>query len=79
MSSAASSPSSSSKRLYRRLDKAGYDFEWADIIQDLSSLEEITLEDNGRKLTIRTACTGTCGKVFQAVGVAMPPTIREVR
>jgi hypothetical protein len=23
-------------------------------------------------------CFGTCGKVFQAVGVAIPPTIREV-
>lgn len=23
-------------------------------------------------------CHGTCGKIFQAVGVAIPPTIREV-
>jgi len=66
------------KELYRRLEKAGHDFEWADIKQDLSALEEITLEDNGKKLAIRSECRGVCGKVFQAVGVAIPVTIREV-
>jgi transposase len=66
------------KELYRRLDAAGHDFEWADIVQDLSTLEEITLEDAGKKLAIRSACKGVCGKVFRAVGVAMPVTIREI-
>jgi transposase len=66
------------KELYRRLDAAGHDFEWGDIVQDLSTLEEITLEDAGKKLAIRSACKGVCGKVFRAVGVAMPVTIREV-
>ena len=66
------------KDLYRRLERAGYDFEWADIKQDLSALQEITLEDNGKKLAIRSECKGVCGKVFQAVGVAIPVTIREV-
>jgi len=28
-------------------------------------------------LAIRTKCKGVCGKVFQAIGVAVPPTIRE--
>ena len=65
------------KELYRRLEKAGHDFEWADIKQDLSALQEITLSDNGKKLAVRSACKGVCGKVFQAVGVAMPLTIRE--
>ena len=66
------------KELYRRLEKAGQDFEWADIKQDLSALQEITIEENGKKLAIRSACKGVCGKVFQAVGVALPVTIREV-
>ena len=66
------------KELYRRLEKAGHDFEWADITQDLSALQEITLEDNGKKLAIRSECKGVCGKVFQAVGVAIPVTIRGV-
>lgn len=66
------------KELDRRLEKAGYDFEWADIKQDLKALQEIAIEDNGKKLAIRSECRGVCGKVFQTVGVAVPPTIREV-
>ncbi|MCG6533189.1 MAG: IS1634 family transposase [Syntrophales bacterium LBB04] len=66
------------KELDHRLEKAGHDFEWADITQDLKSLQEITLEDNGKKLAIRSECKGVCGKVFQAVGVAIPLTIREI-
>ncbi len=66
------------KELDRRLLKAGHDFEWADIKQDLNALQEITIEDRNKKLAVRTECRGTCGKVFQAVGVAIPKTIREV-
>jgi len=66
------------KELDRRLEKAGHCFEWADIKQDLKALQEITVEDRGKMLAIRSECLGTCGKVFQAVGVAIPSTIREV-
>ena len=66
------------KELDRRLEKAGHCFEWADIKQDLKALQEITIEDKGKTLAIRSECLGTCGKIFQAVGVAIPSTIREV-
>jgi transposase len=66
------------KELDRRLEKAGHGFEWADIKQDLKALQEITIEDNGKTLAVRSECIGACGKVFQAVGIAMPPTIREI-
>jgi hypothetical protein len=66
------------KELDRRLDKAGHSFEWADIKQDLKSLQEVTLEEKGKRLAIRSECRGVCGKVFQSVGVAIPPTIREM-
>lgn len=65
------------KELDRRLEMAGNCFEWADIKQDLKSLQEVTIDDQGRTLVIRTECQGACGNVFQAVGVAVPPTIRE--
>ena len=65
------------KELYRRLEKAGIGFEWADIKQDLNALQEITIEENGRKFIVRSECKGICGKVFRAAGVALPPTIRE--
>jgi hypothetical protein len=66
------------KELDRRLEKAGHSFEWADIKQDVKSLQEITIEEKGKRLAIRSECRGVCGKVFQSVGVAIPPTIREV-
>lgn len=66
------------KELDRRLQKAGHCFEWSDIKQDLKSLQEVVIDDNGKSLALRTECNGTCGKVFQAVGVALPPTIREI-
>jgi transposase len=66
------------KELQRRLELAGYHFEWSDIKQDLKSLQQIVIEENGKSLAIRSECLGTCGKIFQAVGVALPPTIREI-
>jgi len=66
------------KELERRLEEAGYRFEWADMKQDLKSLQEVIIEDNGKTLALRTECVGTCSKLFQSVGVAIPPTIRTV-
>ena len=66
------------KELDRRLEKAGLSFEWADIKKDLKAFQEIIIEDHGKSIAIRSECKGTCGKVFQAAGVAVPPTIREI-
>jgi hypothetical protein len=66
------------KELDSRLGKAGHCFEWADVKQDLKALQETVLKDNGKALSVRSECLGTCGNVFQAVGVAVPSTIREL-
>jgi transposase len=65
------------KELELRLEKAELELKWSDIKQDLSALHQIQIEENGKRFTIRSECLGCCGKVFQAVGVAIPPTIRE--
>jgi len=66
------------KELDDRLVSQGLQFEWADIKQDLKALQEVILEENGSKLAVRTECQGACGKVFKAIGVAVPPTIRMI-
>ncbi len=66
------------KELDRRLNTAGHIFEWSDIKQDLKALQQVTIEENGKRLAIRSECKGVCGKVFQSVGVAIPPSIKEV-
>ncbi len=66
------------KELERNLEKAGHVFEWSQIKQDLEALQETRIEENGSRMAIRSRAEGVCGKVFQAVGVVMPPTIREM-
>ncbi len=66
------------KELDRRLNLTGHQFEWADVIQDLTALREVDITDSEQRLVIRTECKGTCGSVFKAVGVSVPPTIREL-
>jgi hypothetical protein len=39
-------------------------------------LQEIVIEENGKRFALRSPCLGTCSSVFRAVGVAIPPTIR---
>ncbi len=66
------------KELERRLNAAGHVYEWSDIKQDLKALQQVTIEEDGKRLAIRSECKGVCGKVFQSVGVALPPAIKEV-
>lgn len=64
------------KELDRALEKAGHRFEWEDIKRDLKSLAETTIEDGGKRLTVRSRAEGCCGKLFGAVGVALPASLR---
>lgn len=66
------------KELERRLNNAGHVFEWSDIKQDLKALQLVTIEEGSKRFAIRSRCQGNCGKIFQAVKVALPPTIREI-
>jgi len=72
------------KELERRLELSGHFFEWLILMslwlikQDLKAFQEIVIEESGKRLAIRSQCFRTCGKVFQAVGVALPQTICEI-
>ncbi|MBI5555444.1 MAG: transposase, partial [Elusimicrobia bacterium] len=54
----------------------GERFEWEEIKRDLKALQEMTIQDGGKIITVRSRAEGCCGKVFQAVGVALPPVLR---
>ena len=66
------------KELDRCLEASGQSFEWAAIKQDLKALQMVTIEENGSRFAVRSQCQGECGNIFKAVGVALPPTIREL-
>jgi hypothetical protein len=61
--------------LQARLAAKGQAFEWADVVQDLERLQAVDVEQDGKRFRLRTEAQGTCGKVFQAAGVAFPPTV----
>src|SRR6202030_3944802 len=44
----------------------------------LARLQEIELEQDGKRFLLRTPTTGVAGKLFQAVGVALPPNLQEL-
>ena len=52
--------------------------EWADVNRDLDNLVaiEVTIRDKG--YIFRGQSLGVTGKVFQARGAALPPTLRQV-
>jgi transposase len=66
------------KELDQRLAAEKHRFEWRDIKQDLKALKKVEIEEDGKRFAIRSECKGVCGKVFQAVHVALPPTIRAI-
>ena len=66
------------KELDRRLEANGQNLEWFQVKQDLKSLKEITVEESDSKIKLRTQARGSCHAIFQAVGMALPPTIRKI-
>ena len=65
------------QELQARLEVRGHEFEWADVIQDLDRLQMVEVEQDGKRFLLRSEVQGTCGKVFQTVGVAVPPTVQQ--
>jgi transposase len=66
------------QELQARLEERGHELEWADVICDLDRLQVVEVEQDGKRFLLRTEVQGTCGKVFQAAGVALPPTVQQV-
>ncbi|MHC4121770.1 MAG: IS1634 family transposase [Planctomycetota bacterium] len=68
------------RELQERMDAKGHvEAEWNDVLNDLDSVNETLVEaSDGKHFVIRSEAKGWCGKTFQAVGVALPPTLRHV-
>ncbi len=65
------------KQLEDRLASKDFHLEWADVIRDLDNLVEMEVVIGGKGYVFRGQTSGVAGKVFQACGVALPPTIRS--
>jgi hypothetical protein len=65
------------QELQVRLEGRGHDLEWADVIYDLDRFQPVEVEQDGKRFLLRNEAQGSCGKVFQAVAVALPPTVQQ--
>ncbi len=65
------------KELQDRLTAAGYSPEWADVLRDLEALQWVEVEYQRKRFRLRTSARSACSQVFQAVGVAFPPTLEQ--
>ncbi len=65
------------QELESRLAKRGKKLEWANILRDLERVQYVEVARDGKKFLLRSELQGTAGHVFQAVGVAAPPTVQE--
>ena len=65
------------KELEDRLARKQWKLEWADVIRDLDNLVEMEVVIDGKGFVFRGQTSGVAGKVFQACGVAPPPTMRS--
>ena len=66
------------KELQDRLASKGSRLEWADVIRDLDNLVEMEIAIDGKGHVFRSPAKGVVNKVFQACGVALPPTLRPL-
>jgi Transposase DDE domain len=64
--------------LQTRLAAHGKVLEWADVVDDLERLQYVEVEQDGKRFRLRTELQGSCGQVFRAVGVAIPPTVQQL-
>lgn len=65
--------------LISSLEKKKLKLEWSDIIRDLEALEEVEVKHNNQHYLLRLPLQGVCGKVLQAIGVAVPPPVKELK
>lgn len=59
-----------------RLAAKGYRFEWEDVKRDLEALSEVEVFEGESAHWLRTEFAGCASKVFSALGIAAPPTVR---
>ena len=68
------------KELEDRLAAAGDDARasWPAVVADLDSLTETEVEQDGKRFLLRSAPRPAASLTLSALGVALPPTLRQV-
>ena len=66
------------KALEDRIAALGRPGSWPEIIADLDSLTETEIEQDGKRFLLRSAPRPAASRALSALGVALPPTLRQI-
>ncbi len=66
------------KALFERLEQAELQESWNDIVRDLRAVTETQIEQDHTRLAVRSRITERAAGVFRAVGLRIPPVIRQL-
>ncbi len=64
--------------LERRMEIAGVEAEWSDLVRDLHTLTETEVETDGKRLLLRSSAQGNVAGLFRAVGARLPHLVRTI-
>jgi hypothetical protein len=64
--------------LQRRLDAAGVDCSWPDVMRDLDQVKAVEVTLDGRRYRLRTELRGMASAVFAAAGVRPPRVVEHL-
>jgi len=65
--------------LEKRMADHDEEWEWAEVMRGLDNLQEAEVAFRGHRYLLRSQFTGQAHKAIRAAGVAVPPTIREIK
>lgn len=65
------------QELQARMQAAGIEAEWADVIRDLGRLSETEVELQGKRFAVRTQAQGAVAQILRCVGARLPLVIRQ--
>jgi hypothetical protein len=67
------------QELERRMKQANLQWEWAEVTRGLDSLQQVKANFQGRAFLFRSQLQAQASQAIRAVGVALPPTLRELQ
>ena len=67
------------QELESRMKRAGLEWEWKEVIRGLDALQQVEANFQGRHFLFRSQLTEHASQAVRATGVAIPPTLRELK
>jgi len=66
------------QELEKRMQQAALEWEWKEVIRGLDALQQVEANFQSRRFLLRSQLTAHASQAVRAVGVALPPTLREL-